>query len=360
MKLKKYIIILFLSAFPLILGACSGRTMTASGWPSLSADDTKAYLSFNNHVYAVNLDTGTEAWRFPTQPDSKITFYAAPTISDDGQLIIGGYNGVVYSLDPQTGAKNWIFEKSEGRYIGSALITEKGIFAPSSDNFLYALTLDGKELWPPYETTKPIWSSPISDENCDCIYVPSMDHHLYIIDANSGNLIWKSDDLGGAIVGKPAISDEKILYVGTFGKEMYAIDVSNKQTMWKFGTSNWIWSGPTIEGDRIYFGDLSGNFYSIDRKSGSQIWQIQPGEAIVGEPLVLNGQIIFTTVDGKIVSVNDEGAIKWSQQIDGDLYAGPIYSNGTILVANNKSDALLMAYDENGNQRWIFTPEEKK
>jgi len=334
--------------------------MTASGWPSLTADETNAYLAFNNHVYAININTGNEIWRFPSKPDSKITFYATPALTEDGQLIIGGYNSVLYSINKETGTQNWAFEGSTGRFIGGALTTKNGIFAPSSDNFLYALSNNGDEIWQPFETDDPIWSTPVADANCDCIYVPSMDHYVYVIDAHTGNLVWKTDDLGGAIVGKPAISEDNILYIGTFNKEMYAIDTIKQQVKWTFETKDWIWSGPTIKNDQIYFGDLSGALYALNKDTGEEIWHIQFDDSIVGEPLVLEDQIVLTTVDGKLTSLTMEGGPFWSKQIEGNLYAGPIYANGTILVANNKSDALLLAFDENGNQKWVFQPEEKK
>ncbi len=72
---------------------------------------------------------------------------------------------------------------------------------------------------------------PVTEETCKCIYIPSMDHHLYAIDAQSGNIKWTSDALGGSLVGTPALSPEGVLYVGTFGSQLVAIDSNNGKTL---------------------------------------------------------------------------------------------------------------------------------
>ena len=49
----------------LLLAGCSGAAMTPSSWPGVSADSTTAYVASNQAVYAVDLATGAERWRFP-------------------------------------------------------------------------------------------------------------------------------------------------------------------------------------------------------------------------------------------------------------------------------------------------------
>jgi outer membrane protein assembly factor BamB len=360
MKTKHTISILTLILITLALSACSGRTMVASGWAGVTADQDTAYLAFNNHVYAVDINTGIERWRYPQETDTKITFYASPALTDDGQLIVGSYNNVLYSLNPQNGQVNWSFEEAKGRYIGAPLVTLTGIFAPSADNNLYALDFHGNQIWGPFATEEPIWAQPATDDQCECIYIASMDHKIYALDSANGDLKWKTDDLGGSIVSTPALSDDRHLYVGTFANEMLAIDASNGNILWRFTTQDWAWAGPAIKDDTLYFGDLSGTFYALDRNNGQQRWQIQPGGSIVGRPLITEEGIYFTTEDGSLISTDSDGAIRWNQSFEGNMYAGPVKNGDLILVPTTELDALLIAFDSNGVQRWSFEPKEEK
>lgn len=359
MKKTKTILILTLLLSALMLAACSGRTYTASGWPSMTVNGEYAYLSFNNHVYAINLINGQEAWRFPEEPDSKIAFYAPPALTKDGQVIIGSYAGILYSLDANTGKLNWTFEESEDRFIAGALVTEKGIFAPSADHKLYALDFDGNLIWEPFVTNEPIWATPITDSNCECLYVASMDHIIYAIDVNTGKKLWDTGDLGGAIVSQPQIDSQNTLYTGTFGKELIAINLNTQAVKWRFETQDWVWASPLVTDSTIFFGDLSGTFYALNKENGTQLWQIKPGDSIVGKPLLINDNIYLTSEDGKLTSVTLDGNINWTNTIEGNLYEGPLFADGKILVANNQASNLVYALDENGNQIWIFQPEEK-
>ena len=58
--------------------------MVASGWASVTADGETAYLAFSTQIIAINLSSGTEIWRFPAEADAKISFYAAPVMTEDG------------------------------------------------------------------------------------------------------------------------------------------------------------------------------------------------------------------------------------------------------------------------------------
>lgn len=360
MKNKPYFrIITTIILIAIALSACTGgssRREVASGWAGIAADEETAYLAYNNHVYAVNLANGNERWRYPSEADATITFYSSPALTEDGQLIVGGYNHILYSLNPANGQLNWTFEDSEGRFIGSPLVTESGIFAPSTDTHLYALDFNGQALWrEPYPTDKEIWAKPTTGSACDCIYLASMDHKVYAIDSQEGSTVWITDDLGGSIVGSPAVSDDSGIYAGTFANELVALKIESGREQWRFAAQDWVWGGPTLSEDSLYFGDLSGTFFAVDPKNGVQRWQIQPGGAIVDSPLVTEEAIYVAAEEGLLVSVSPEGVINWQQPFDGNTYSSPIMTNDYLLIATTQPEALLVALDTNGVQKWTFS-----
>jgi outer membrane protein assembly factor BamB len=356
MKRSNLILLFTILILGAALSACAGGAGAASSWPGLSADENTAYLAFNQHVYAVNIANGAEKWRFPAEADNKITFYATPTLTQDGQLLVGGFDHVLYSLDPATGGQKWAYNGAANRYIGGPMISEEGIFAPNADETLYALDMTGKPLWS-FKTGGANWARPEGDTECNCLFLPSMDHRLYAVDADTGSLKWKTDDLGGSLVGTPAHSAENVLYVGTFNSEMLALDAESGKTIWRTPTTGWAWAGPGLKDDRLYFGDLSGAFYGLDAGDGTKVWEIQSDGAISETPLVTDDTIYFTTEAGSLYAVDFNGETKWTKPVGGKLYTTPVLAGDTLIVAPVGADSTLVALDLSGNQKWAFTPE---
>ena len=376
MRHKQYFLILGLVGIALILSACAGGATTATSWPGLTVDDQYAYVAYQSQVYAVDLNNGTQRWRYTAESDNN--FFADPSLSQDGQLIVGGYDFVLYSLDAETGPPpKWTFNQAENRYIASSLVEGEDIFVPAADENLYSLDLNGRLQWT-FTSEGESWAKPISDENCECLYLSSMDHTVYAIDPDNGSLIWRSDSLGGSVVGSPAYSEDGVLYVGTFGGKLFALNAEDGSVLWEFNTSpveerilgiipvsesGWIWSGPTLSDGVLYFGDLNGYFYAVDAVNGTQLWQLPPEQLdgeIVGSPLVIDDSIFITTEAGILFKLDTTGRTLWSQSLgeNAKIYTSPRAANELILVAPIQVDELLVAYNQDGVRQWAFIPAE--
>jgi outer membrane protein assembly factor BamB len=363
MKLKILSLTTLLFIGAAVLSACTGGATVASSWPGLTTDADTAYVAYNRSVHAINLANGTQKWQFPAEPDNKITFYSDPTISPDGQLIVGGYNKILYSLDPATGLLNWEFTNGENHYIAPPLAADQGIYAPNSDDTIYALDLAGTLRWK-FASDGEVWAQPITDQDCECLYLSSMEHFLFSLNPEDGSIIWQSEQLGGSIVGVPALSPEKVLYVGTFGSELIALNAQDGEVIWRVPTDGWVWSGPTLVEDRLYLGDMDGNFYALSAKDGSTIWKITSdklGGPIIGSPLVDTDTIYIGTEVGKkegnLIALDTSGNIKWKQTVGGPIYPSPRLTGDLILVAPMSADELLIAFTKDGAKKWSFIPE---
>jgi outer membrane protein assembly factor BamB len=359
MKHKTLLFLLVLTLLASLLSACvGGASSAASSWPGMSADEETIYLAYSSYIYAINKGNGLERWRYPQKAEAKKEFYAAPVLTPDGQLIAVSYNHSLYSLDPASGQEKWVFEGSTDRYIASPLVTEKGIFAPSADGKLYALDFNGQELWQTSEKIGAIWATPATDENCNCLFIASMDHHIYAVDALTGKPEWQSEDLGGSIVGTPAYdAEQKMLYIGTFGSEMVALDAETHTIRWRTPTENWVWSGPAILDGVLYFGDQSGYFYALNATDGSQRWRVQPqpDSPIVSMPVLSGEKAYFTTEAAMVYAIDKDGNITWTQNIPAKLYTAPLLIDNVVVIAEVEGQELLVALNENGRQ-WIYVP----
>ncbi len=365
--MKKRVVPLVLVLVAVLLSGCATAAGRGASWPGLMSDGELAYLAGGSHVYAIRLSDGAEVWRFPAKADRKLAFYTAPVLTPDGQLIVGS-NGSTHTLfsldpdspDPESGepAVNWRFDEARDRWIGAPLVTAEGIYAPNADGNLYAFDFQGTPLWSePFAAGGPLWSRPVSDG--ERIYLASLDHRLFAVDVATGAKAWVNDvTLDGALAGSPALGERDVLFIGSFGSRMYAVDTASGDVLWSVPTKGWVWGGPVVDAQTVYFGDLEGYFYALDAQSGEQKWPpVHPDGPVVGSPLVVDDRVVFTTEAGSVYAVEGAGDIAWSTQVGGKLYGPPVLAGDLILVAPLEADFAVAALDRNGNQVWTFTPE---
>lgn len=361
MKKTNQLIILFAMLLVAgVLSSCAGGGTIANSWPGLIVDPqtNTIYLASSAHVYAINLENGTERWRFPAKADNKVSFYAPPALGEDGLLVAGAFDHVLYGINSGNGQQVWSFAEAKDKYVAQALAVNGNIYAPNSDNTLYAVNQAGLLKWK-FRSDHALWSPPLTDGKL--IFVASMDHHVYALDPESGKLIWESEDLGGAIVGSFSLSPEGVLFVGTIDGQMLALDGQNGKVIWSAPTGGWVWSTPVMADSTIYFGDLDGNVFALDAANGSVRWQIQPDQSanrqITGAAVISEDTLYFASKAGVLYAVDrTTGNPRWNKVIGGKIYSNLLLAADTIIIAPMEFDAALVAVDLQGNTRWSYTP----
>lgn len=356
MKTNRWLLITLLVFGAVILSSCSGSPL-ANNWAGLAADPERAYISSGSFIYAVDLQSGREVWRYPAEADNKLLFYANPVLTEDGQLLIGsaGTNYSFVSLNPETGRENWTgpFLGAKGAWMASPLVLNEMIYAPNTDGSVYILHLNGKQAADPIRLGGALWSTPSTDGAL--LYVTSLDHHLHIIDVSAGT-ITSTIDLGGAAPGSPAV-DQQGAFIGSFASTIEVIQPDGTHEVLATA-GNWIWGAPALDGETLYYADLDGLVYSLDLSTGSQNWQdLQPDGPVVASPLISGGQIFIATESGSFFALDPDGKIVWEKTLGGKIYTTPVLAGDLILVAPYQADSTLVAFDAEGKQAWAFSPE---
>lgn len=354
MKTKRLILISLLALGAILLSACSGAAFS-NNWPGLAADEERVYVTSGSFIYAVEVQTGRQVWRFPADSDNKLLFYATPVLTEDGQLLIGsaGQNHTFFSLDPETGREKWSLQNgAKNVWMAPPLVFNDVIYVPNTDGFLYIFDMRGREIADPIELGGALWSQPVTDG--EYIYVTSLDHHLHIIDPATRRSL-PPVNLGGAVPGSPAVAEDGV-YVGSFASNMYFITPRGESRV-VAAAETWIWGTPALDGDILYYADLDGIVYSLDLTSGRQNWDKQkPDGPIVANPIVVDDRIYVVTEAGGIFALDRDGRIIWDRNPGGKIYTTPVIAGDLILVAPYQADFAIAAYDEAGRQAWTFTP----
>ncbi|HEY4718788.1 MAG TPA: PQQ-binding-like beta-propeller repeat protein [Anaerolineales bacterium] len=356
MKKKHLLTLVPLLALGFLLSAC-GSAVAAGSWPGISYDDARGlvYVANNQAVHALQVENGLERWQFPAEPQGGFTTHATPELTEDGQLLIGGYDNILYSLNPDSGAQNWTFTGASNRYIGSPLAVAGIIFAPNADQRLYVLEHTGS-LLRTFTTKDPQWSQPAGDGST--VYLAAMDEVLYAMDAQSGEELW-SLQLEGAMVGSPVLGADGILYVGTFDKTLFAIDTATHREVWRFATQGWVWGSPALIEDQLYLGDLDGFFYALDAASGEELWRLDTGGAITGTPALYNENLIIGNEAGRLFSISLDGRsreLPLPEAFQGPLYGSPVVAGEFLLIGLTGNESALIALDADNTVVWNFIP----
>jgi outer membrane protein assembly factor BamB len=379
---------MLLGAVVALLAAGCGPVQTQM-WPGLATNDELAFVAQNQQVHAVRLADGTLAWSFPPQPNNAVgVFVSDPGVGEDIIVVgsegpAGQYSGVLYGLD-LTGQQQWClaFDQKgaerqncplatggtqagflglapavDNRIVGGITVADGSAYFGLANGAVYAVdTASGQDRWR-FEADRDVWSAPLVRDSR--VYVTSLDHHVYALEAETGRMAW-SRDLGAAAAGTPTLSsDGGRLYVGTFGSKLFALDTGSGEPIWSVDATNWVWSGPALDNGMLYFTDVAGTVFALDASTGNPTWEpVKPGGAMRARPGLTDELVLVGDRDGNLWALNKAtGAEVWHQTLAGRLLAAPLVVDDMVLVAPFQGENTLVAYSLAGDMvRWAFAP----
>jgi outer membrane protein assembly factor BamB len=148
-------------------------------------------------------------------------------------------------------------------------------------------------------------------------------------------LSW-SVETGGPVTSTAAIVGESV-YIGSYDKKIYALNLKDGSKRWTFETSGAIEASPLFLNGRLYIGDTHTNFYCLDATQGTEIWRTGFDDKIISSanyfvpPDSTQTNIIVGCYDFKLYSLDaDTGKVQWS-------YETGNYINGSPAVADGKT-----------------------
>lgn len=351
MKLKKILISFFLLGSALLVSACTA--MISGGFPSGRVDQEVLYLSGKTAVVALRPD-GTQIWRYPEKVDAAKTFFSAPA-AVGGQVIIGDYQNILFSLDANSGVERWTFNEAKGRYIASPLVVGETIVAPNGSGSVYGLDLKGIKRWK-FTGKAGFWATPVANKDNTVVYVASMDHFLYALKVSDGSQVWAAD-LGGPMLAAPALGPDGILYVGTLGNQLIAVNSADGTIQWKYGSKGAIWSTPLLHEGQLYFGDLGSKVFAVRADTGAEVWSAEAPGAVYASPAALPDGLVFVCQSGEIFAMGYQGERSWTDKVEkGKLYSTPLVFGERLVVPVEDGDPLLVTFDFTGRKGWTFAP----
>ena len=191
-----------------------------------------------------------------------------------------------------------------------------------------------------YTTGDYVWSSPAVTG--DRVYVGSVDHRLYCLDASTGAHIWNYTT-GWYVYSSPAVNYGKV-YVASSDGNVYCLDASTGAHIWNYTTGDWVGSSPAVAGGKVYVGSYDGNIYCLDISTGAQIWNYTTDSSVSSSPAVADGKVYIGSEDNKVYAF---ATSVWSTDSVGNSKAtfnltDSIYVRGEGLTADTSVTIYLI------------------
>ncbi len=329
--------------------------------------------SFYNESSIISMPS--EKWKFKTA--GKVI--SSPAYYNDN-IYIGSTDSYLYSIDAKDGKLNWKF-KTNGAIVSTPLVSKGKILFLSYDGYFYALNIDGELKWKfqtegeskhlvgdyyrPGEMSEDFWDFYLSSASVEenVVYFGSSDTHLYALDFDSGNLIWKYK-ADGRIHSTPAIYKSAI-YFGDWESNIYCLDAKTGLKKWDYTTGRdtvyYSWIGiqasPSIKDDVLYVGSRDAKVYAFNALTGDTIWtqddfgmSWMPSSFAIGKDAIYSG-----SSDGKAFYAIDKsnGNILYKAQTHSYTFSSPAidHTMGYVGSANGR----LYAFDLlSGEMKWEY------
>lgn len=284
--------------------------------------------SYDSNVWALNLETGEQVWKYPT----KAGIASSPVIDETNRMVMfGSEDGNFYALDYRSGRMNWT-HITKDRIRSAARVEHGHVFFGGDDGKIYALgAANGRMLWN-FDTTAPVRGRPfVTNELVIC---GSETGEVFALSL-SGARKWSYRTKRGVISSPYVDTKEGICYIGSSDGYMYALDATNGYNSWRFRTNGPIISSPVESKGLLYFSSADGYVYAINAQSSREKWKFQTDKPIVASPVVYQDSVYIGGTDDYFYCLSaDSGKERWKFKTNGAITASAFITSELILVGS--------------------------
>jgi outer membrane protein assembly factor BamB len=384
-------------ALALLLSGCSAVILPES-WPGLTADgrfengryvDARyLYVTYRNTIFRIDLRTAANG--VSLQPGQLATdrlidwaasapnnaqMFAPPALAEDGTLYVGAYNHSIYAFSPNASPRTqqlvgFTSPVSTGKIIGGALIVGDRIYVGQGDHGLRVYDATTGAQIDFYDMPFGVWDKPVLDAATNTLYVPSMDQHLYALTADTLDLKWRVK-LDAALAAAPLL-DQGVLYQGTLGGTLYAIDTEMTsgnapedqpdRIINSYKAEGWLWGTAAISESVLYFGDMNGWLYAMDANTWTLRGKVREEDtqyrgSLRGRVAVADGKVLVASASRYVIAY-DAGDLRrvWisSPAAEDRILSDVIVVGDDVIITTLSENSLVNAYNlQNGARNWF-------
>ncbi len=321
-------------------------------WPMFRHDPTR--ISYSTSLAPIGNET---LWTLKIGPNvsGEPWMYPSPAVVGN-TIFISSTNYTVYAININ-GTEIWRKPLEPYRVYSSPAVSDDIIFIGNEMGYVYALNAtDGNIIWvKPVSAGPPIYSSPVIVDNV--LFVSSQDGRVYAVDKNTGSTIKSSQYLGGALDSSLAVAGGRV-FVGSYNGSVYALNQTTLEVIWNFPTGGHVRSSPAVFDGTLFVGSGDRNLYALkattNKPNGEKIWNYLTGGEILSSPAVAYGKVFVGSRDGNIYVFNaTTGSKIWNSPIGEIGWSSPAIAEGKVFVGSRNKRIYALKV-EDGSVIWSY------
>lgn len=301
----------------------------------------------SGRVVAAEAASGQRRWEYPPENNLGMPYYP-PAVGNDVVVVPNTHNNgaKALALRASDGQRLWEQDLRNAESVpmppkSAPLVARDTVYLGLADGSVVALDVANgtRRTGFTFKARDAIWGQPVLRDGT--LYVTSMDHTLYALDPDTGQ-VRRSFRANGAIPGSVAFG--RYLYVSSLDETVYALDPATLELRWTARTGGWVWSEPLVDGDALYVGSFDRKLYAIDASTGEIRWTSTLGGRIRPKPVLAGDWIVAGADDGKIYAVTRSGQQEWTFNAGGPVVS-PMTAEGDLVYASDNSSHRIFALD---------------
>lgn len=305
-------------------------------------EGNRCFIACGDRIYAVDLETGKELWKYPTGAALSSVIKSTPLVNQ-GLIYFGAGDGNLYCLDGATGHFKWAYQ-TRGAIRCSPVIYEGIIYFGTDDNSIYAVdAASGESVWSKPFTANDDMAYGLAVNN-GVIVVSCMDGNMYGLSASVGKLKWRLRLPTAPVRSWPIISDG--VAIMALGNLIYGFTAASGQTRWLIQLPSEVAANPACDGNTLYVACRDQKVYAYNIKTRQPVtkWTAPAefGTLAMSPPVVADDTLFVTGSKGVVAAFSTEdGTLTWrymiapsfsSTALYTDAASSPTVSNGSLLV----------------------------
>ena len=235
-----------------------------SGWESgigaALTDNTLLMIDDGGELHALSAQTGEVNWSFRGDVGTD-----TPPVVVGDVVYVTAVN-TAYALDIETGTELWKYGTDRFPARGFAPVIVGGLYFFAPDDHTYALdTTNGNPVWDS-QLDSMASSAPVVEDGT--VYIASESGGFYALDSQTGEPRWNIDPAMN-ILESPTV-DDGVLYLESSDGYLLALDALTAEELWGFNKG--YFSGVrtyTVSDGVVYFSSLNGAIYAINSSAAA-------------------------------------------------------------------------------------------
>ena len=283
--------------------------------------------------------------------------WASP-IAADGIVYVGTADGKFHAVRAADGGEVWQWAGPHPLF-GEALVTGDSVCFVDEDCELVSLAradgalrwrvkLHGEEFVATPGEKNPTFNrrtaTPVAFDGT--LYVGSMDHGVYALEAATGNMLWRHD-AGAPIYAAVALRGDELV-AGCFDGTVLVLDRCSGAEIARTKVGGPIASAPVFAGDTIVVGSRDYLLYGLKRTSLAVAWRGSFWFSWVESvPRVVDGVIYVGGSDYRRVSAINPatGAARWVTDVRGLTWGSPVVTTDTVFAGTSAQNPAAIKHE---------------